>query len=256
MDICVESTRIFDRRDDCVLSWSGETSLQDRATGQEILQLPQRMSQVLATLSQNANAEFQFLLQQDEHERPSMQKKPFRDGEPPYTPKLCIILYGSADVATVVGDWLDQCQLYLQLPHGCDRNVRYLNPHCLSPGDENRRMTFDIENFSDANLQAKDPFVDVLMELECEEIFDESPQPALISTPLHGHQKRALTFMLGRERGWDFTGSRRDLWRSYVDSRGTTRYQNILSGRCQVHPPCPFNGGILGKTWPILFIRP
>jgi hypothetical protein len=73
-----------------------------------------------------------------------------------------------------------------------------LTLNCLSPGDENRRMTFDIKIFCDANLQAKDPFVDVLMELECEEIFDESPQPTLISTPLHGHQKRALTFMLGR----------------------------------------------------------
>jgi SWI/SNF-related matrix-associated actin-dependent regulator of chromatin subfamily A3 len=150
MDICVESARIYDRRDDCALLWSGETSLQ------EILQLSQRMSRVLTTLSQNANVEFQFLLQQDEHERPSMQET-LRDREPLRTSKLCVILYGSADVATMVGNWLDQCQLYLQLPHGCDRNVRYLNPHCLSSGDENRRMTFDIQIFSDANLQAKDP---------------------------------------------------------------------------------------------------
>jgi hypothetical protein len=248
MDILVESASFFDCRDDCVLSWSGETSLRDRATGQEILQLPQRMCQVLTTLSQNANVEAQFLLQPDENGGLSMSERSSNEKEPQHSSKLCVILYGPADIATEVGNWLDQCQLYLQLPQECDRNVRYLNPHCLSFGDDNQTMTFDLKNSSDLNTQAKDLFADVLMELDCEEPFDESPQPALISTPLHRHQKQALTFMLGREKGWDLTGSRRDLWRSYVDSRGTARYQNILSGRCQIQPPCPFNGGILGKT--------
>lgn len=205
------------------------------------------MSQILITLSQTAAVEFQFLFQKDNHRAPSLLKNTFAAEPDENSHQISVILYGTEEIATDVGDWLDKCGLYLQLPQDCDRGVRYLNPHSLSFGDENRIMTFDIENTSASNLQAEHCFADVLIDQDPEEIFDESPQPAVISTHLLGHQKRALTFMLGRERGWDLGGSRRDLWRSYVDARGNFRYQNTLSRYSQFQPPTPFNGGILGK---------
>jgi len=235
-----------------MLVWNGQRTLQNKETGEEVLQLSQRIFRILTTLSQDADVEFQFVRQHEPaHERPPMSRKIQSNTQ--HSPKLCIILYGLADVATVVGDWLGQCDLYLQPPHGCDRNVRYLNPHCLSFDDKMRTMTFDL----DALTQTEDPIPDLLAELDGEEILDEYAQPALISTPLHRHQRQALTFMLRREQGWDLTGAR-DLWRSCVDACGMTRYQNMLSGRSQVHPPSPFSGGILaddmglGKTCTML----
>jgi hypothetical protein len=41
------------------------------------------------------------------------------------------------------------------------------------------------------------------------------------------HQMQALTFMLGRERGWNLCGPRHDVWRSYIDRFGRARYALI-----------------------------
>lgn len=56
------------------------------------------------------------------------------------------ILYGPQTMADAVGDFLDRCGLYLQEPLGCDRNVPYLNPHCLDALFRPMRMTFDIQH--------------------------------------------------------------------------------------------------------------
>ncbi|KAJ8131633.1 hypothetical protein O1611_g1992 [Lasiodiplodia mahajangana] len=87
-----------------------------------------------------------------------------------------------------------------------------------------------------------------------DETFEEEPQPTSMKTGLRSHQKRALTFLLGREKGWDLCGSRRDIWRSYIDQFDRMRYQNTLSGYSQGERPPDFRGGILaddmglGKT--------
>ena len=36
-------------------------------------------------------------------------------------------------------------EVYLQDPHGCDRNVLYCNPHCLSSSETERRTTFELQ---------------------------------------------------------------------------------------------------------------
>ena len=85
--------------------------------------------------------------------------------------------------------------------------------------------------------------------------------------------------MLNREKGWDFNGSRTDVWRSYTDLNSTIRYiwpvlhmimwllcccsdplryQNTLSKQSQPEPPPEFKGGCLadcmglGKTLSML----
>ncbi|PMD19258.1 hypothetical protein NA56DRAFT_206781 [Hyaloscypha hepaticicola] len=76
--------------------------------------------------------------------------------------------------------------------------------------------------------------------------------------PQPSHQKQALSFLLSRERGWNLSGLRRDVWRSYDDRFGWTRYQNTLNGMTQAEPPKQFRGGILademglGKTLSML----
>lgn len=99
---------------------------------------------------------------------------------------------------------------------------------------------------------------DLFTDFENDHELEEAPQPDTISTHLHGHQKQALTFMLGREQGWDLTGEKQDLWKSFVDLHGGQRYRNTLSGSTQFRPPAPFRGGILademglGKTCTML----
>ena len=42
---------------------------------------------------------------------------------------LGVNIYGPPDLSDPVGEFASQCQLFLQDPVNCDRNVVYLNPH-------------------------------------------------------------------------------------------------------------------------------
>jgi len=64
--------------------------------------------------------------------------------------------------------------------------------------------------------------------------------------------------MKQREEGWNLLGSRRDLWKMFIDYRGMTKYQNTLTNRTQFERPPLFYGGIiadpvgLGRTLTVL----
>ncbi|KEF55541.1 uncharacterized protein A1O9_08291 [Exophiala aquamarina CBS 119918] len=143
--------------------------------------------------------------------------------------KFCAIIYGPSNKAAIVGTWLDQCSIYLQLPEKCDRHMRYSNPHCLSFSDETVVMTSELESVHTNTVTGhSDGGVDYYVELDFDESFAEATQPALISAPLHSYQKQGLTFMLQREQGWHFREFRRDVWRSYYDRHGITRLEMSL----------------------------
>ena len=55
-----------------------------------------------------------------------------------------IIIYGPMDAHESVGSFFQECELYLQDPIGCDRNVPYRNPHRLAFASDPTRMTFDL----------------------------------------------------------------------------------------------------------------
>ena len=87
-----------------------------------------------------------------------------------------------------------------------------------------------------------------------------------ISTDFRGrHQKQALTFMLGRELGWDFSCNGKDVWRYEEGAIDNTRnqdghhcsqehngqqvcYKNIVTGQVSVCEPVQFRGGILADS--------
>jgi len=79
----------------------------------------------------------------------------------------------------------------------------------------------------------------------------------------YSHQKQALTFMLGRERGWCFEGPRKDIWAKDANDTGSTMYAspstpklrtnfhifsftNTITGKKQTQQPPSFSGGLLG----------
>ncbi|KAK2038227.1 hypothetical protein LZ31DRAFT_130780 [Colletotrichum somersetense] len=177
---------------------------------------------------------------------------------------LEIILYGQDNHSDDISLFIDQCnelledqfKLYLQDPVGCDRNVRYCNPQRLPPLDPTAYpYTLDLEQKRQTFVDMEDlePPPEMLELLDSQEDLPEALQPPAIATPLKRHQKQALTFMLRREQGWEFDGTRPDIWEAEETDMGL-RFTNRISGARQAHEPPAFYGGIIadpmgfGKT--------
>ncbi|KDN69905.1 putative WD domain-containing protein [Colletotrichum sublineola] len=177
---------------------------------------------------------------------------------------LEIILYGQGNHSDDISLFIDQCnelledqlKLYLQDPVGCDRNVRYCNPQRLPPLDSTiYPYTQDLEQKRQSFVKSEDlePPPELLELLDSQEDLPEALQPPAIATPLKRHQKQALTFMLRREQGWAFDGTRPDIWGAEETEMGI-RFINRISGARQAHEPPAFYGGIIadpmgfGKT--------
>lgn len=171
------------------LLWDGTISLSDPASGFSYIQLQERTFNILKMLSDHANVNFQFLLEenaQDEEHTSMTLKNKVRLSQGQRNSRLSVILYGHPDMAGAVGCWLDKCHLYLQMPENCDQNVPYCNPHCLSFSDKNQIMTFE--------LSTRDPKTDTaglfkstefLAELIIEDSLEEASQPSIIASSLH-----------------------------------------------------------------------
>jgi SWI/SNF-related matrix-associated actin-dependent regulator of chromatin subfamily A3 len=242
------------------LLWVDEITLKSAATGAKTLKLSERTFDLMHQLAVHGGVTFQILQQQCAtggiHGPARIE---LRKAAVSPAVRLNVVLYGPKRVSTNVGDFLQECEQYLQQPEGCDRNVRYVNPHCLSADDEAEVMTFELGTImSKTENESLNQDVDVLAYLNSEEVLEEADQPLCVRTPLKSHQKEALSFMLAREQGWCLDGTRADVWKAYCDSHGTTRYRNCLTGHSQLEAPPPFRGGIiademgLGKTLSVL----
>ena len=97
-----------------------------------------REAQVLCALSQDSQLDMQIFLSPSDN-----GIKEERDQQS--AAALTIIVYGPLDLFDDVGDFFQTCDMYLQDPVGCDRNVRYCNPHRLS-GLEEAPMTLDLDS--------------------------------------------------------------------------------------------------------------
>ncbi|KAI8947306.1 hypothetical protein F4801DRAFT_561360 [Xylaria longipes] len=158
------------------------------------------------------------------------------------------IIYGPEELSDDIGEFLDRCDCVLQDPFGCERNVPYKNPHCLSSLFETPRMTFELHN-SDP-CQNTFTLSRSLKALETTDDLPEWPQPAALKTELHRHQKQALSFFIRRER----MESMKHIWQVKTLADGSSTYINGINGSYQNIPPPNWNGGILaddmglGKT--------
>ncbi|KAK4071004.1 uncharacterized protein Triagg1_6371 [Trichoderma aggressivum f. europaeum] len=83
--------------------------------------------------------------------------------------------------------------------------------------------------------------------------LEETPQPKAIRAILQSHQKKALTFLLRREKGWAFDDHQSDIW-GKADTHQGQFFVNRVSNTHQPEEPPQFYGGIiadpmgLGKT--------
>lgn len=97
--------------------------------------------------------------------------------------RASVILYGPADVAEDIGDFLDRCGYCLQDPYGCDRDVPYKNPHCISSLFDEPQLTSSLSCPSNAPSA---PFsaIDSLLALQSTDEYLECNQPEDINTKL------------------------------------------------------------------------
>ncbi|PVH71620.1 hypothetical protein DL98DRAFT_471471 [Cadophora sp. DSE1049] len=168
---------------------------------------------------------------------------------------LSVILYGPPELEDAIGRFLSGQKIYLQDPIHCDRSVPYRNPHIIRSETGEVLMTNPFDTHA-ANLEIErlEAGPDLLSQLMTDAVPLPETEPSdIVRTKLFSHQKQALTFMLRREQGWQMDGQD-DIWTSYVDSFGRTRYKNNVNETYQVERPPSFQGGLLaddmglGKT--------
>ena len=76
-------------------------------------------------------------------------------------PVLRVIIYGARRLFESVGTFVAECHYFLQQPYGCDRNVEYCNPHCLSPESEHHIFTYELKTSTEQeNPHANRPYLD------------------------------------------------------------------------------------------------
>jgi SWI/SNF-related matrix-associated actin-dependent regulator of chromatin subfamily A3 len=212
--------------------------------------LPARISQIMETLSSSSSVQFEIVNQLDS----SFAERSDADAGC----QANIIVYGALEEALDIGDWLSQCDIYLQQPLGASQDVPYRNPQSLDFDDDKIVLTSELVPVPAGQDQEQEFVADIWSGLEDFQKLDEADQPPLIRTILHRHQKQALTFLQRRERGWDFVTSAPDIWKSYTDRPGRQRYRNVICGESQAEPPPLFQGGCLadpmglGKTLSVL----
>ena len=161
-------------------------------------------------------------------------------------------------MATHIGEWLDSMKMYLLVPGGCDRDVPYINPHCLASNQDSIIYTSQLSNLTMNESKGQESHSDVFSDLYTNSIYELAPQPYAITSTLHDHQRQALSFMIEREKGWNLSGTQNDIWKSHIDAFGVKRYKNTVCGFTQTRAPESFQGGILademglGKTCTML----
>ncbi|KAK7908999.1 hypothetical protein PG985_014877 [Apiospora marii] len=160
--------------------------------------------------------------------------------------KISAILYGPRKLGADVGRTLQDLNIYLQDPCNAAHDLPYWNPHRFSNSADLRTSYW-------WHMPEKAPVKEELLSaVDFLEAFTtggdlkETEGSILLRTPLKTHQKQALTFMLGREQGWQLKGDS-DIWGIH-DSDGRRQFINRVGESRHDVPPLEFRGGILADT--------
>jgi len=160
-----------------------------------------------------------------------------------------VILYGAPSLYEPVGLFAAKCNLFLQHPSNCNKNVQYRNPHCLSPKEGGIVYTHDLNDSSymdgGQNLKLFANPMDLFIDGAEQEALAGTDPPQALKTTLYKHQMQALTFMMQRESGWALDGHHQDMWKEQKDALGRVSYFNTISGQKQTRRPQQFRGGLL-----------
>lgn len=165
-------------------------------------------------------------------------------------PTLSVIVYGSMDMFESTGNFLSRCSEYLQSPLCCDRDVPYCNPQSLVGRNKDPQMTFKLQgDLPLSQVETMTRGADPSAVLETEDSNPETGAPAAVKSSLYSHQKRALSFMLMRERGMRPFIKQQEQWRAIFDeSDSITKHLNTATGEvCDIRP-VEVRGGVLADS--------
>jgi len=161
-----------------------DSHIRDTSDGKVIGRLQEPCATVFKALLDEESLEFQFICSMQGVE---LEAKRAKKGKliPSVTVSLSAVIYGPMKRSDDIGSYLDSCELYLQDPQHCDRNVKYHNPHRLSSLDTHAPMTMDVVLRQRQRREIAERPVNFLNELECNARFPKSPQPPSVTTLLH-----------------------------------------------------------------------
>ncbi|KAL7928886.1 SNF2 family N-terminal domain-containing protein [Trichoderma chlorosporum] len=188
------------------------------------------------------------------HDEPSVRKS--SKGLSQLSCVLDITVYGPWELFEQIGIWFQEYGVYLQDPRICHADAKYCNPHRLSSdGFDSCLMLSQVVSHTNISsyFQNITDGPDLLDILSSNVELEETQQPKAIRATLQSHQKKALTFLLHREKGWAFDAHQSDIWEK-IDTDQGRFFVNRISATYQVEEPPRFYGGIiadpmgLGKT--------
>jgi SWI/SNF-related matrix-associated actin-dependent regulator of chromatin subfamily A3 len=195
------------------------------------------MAKILSSIGSEDGIQLQIYCRTINHRAARGKKGSRRPGDNELQYVMNTIIYGPEDLHDSVGDYALSCGIFLQDPVDCDRNVFYSNPQVLCRSGE-RLMTYDLASLNRAPEIEK--FIsqdDIFSKLSSDDYLPLTEAPDTIRTTLYRyqrdcdnillltinnlrHQKKALSFMIKREDGWQHDGSPHDLWAREVDETG------------------------------------
>ena len=102
-----------------------------------------------------------------------------------WTQCLCVNIYGPPGLFDHVGAFASKCQLYLQDPRHCDRNVEYRNPHRM-PFEEavyTNSLHLQIPKPDSSTIEIREP-MDMFRDIGLEEELAETESPPILRSSL------------------------------------------------------------------------
>ncbi|KAI4140230.1 MAG: hypothetical protein L6R39_005889 [Caloplaca ligustica] len=182
---------------------------------------------------------------------------------------LFVNVYGPKNKAESVGRFFKSKMIKFLQPFGVDAGKEICNPH--EPAGAHKDVLPRTSYASSANStvgyvsrtaeEIRNDVLGMFDSLQKSETLPEMEAPESITTPLLGHQKQALHFMVSKEQERVFGDNEEDnnsLWRLRIRPNGQRTYYNVITGQEEHKKPPECLGGILadmmglGKTLSIL----
>lgn len=148
-------------------------------------ELDDRTSEILASLSTEDSICFQISCQTINQRAARGTKGSRKPGANEIQYIMNAIIYGPAELFDPVGEYLTKCNVDLQDPLSCDRNVVYSNPHILSRSNE-IVMTDSLLSLASApDVEKVIAQEDLFSELSSDSHLALTDAPDAIMTPLY-----------------------------------------------------------------------
>lgn len=182
---------------------------------------------------------------------------------------LIVNIYGPKSKAENVGRFFKTKMIRFLGPFGVDAGKEICNPHepAGARKDALPRTSYTLSSTTTVGFvsrtaeEIRNDVLGMFDSLQKSESLPEMEAEECIITPLLGHQKQALHFMVSKEQERVFGDNEEDnnsLWRLRIRPNGQRTYYNVITGQEEHKKPSESLGGILadmmglGKTLSIL----